>query len=78
MTPLEPVPVELSSTLLVRATDDAHRSILQLEFRDGSVYRYLQVPKAFYQNLLSAASHGTYFNHRIRGRFPFLQIQPPC
>jgi len=77
MTPSEPLPVELSSTLLVRATFDARQSILQLEFRDGAVYRYFQVPEALYQNLLSAASHGASFNYTIRGRFPHRQIRPP-
>lgn len=70
------VPVPLYSTTLASATYDASQSFLQLEFRDGAVYRYFQVPESLYSALLHADSHGRYFNRRIRGRFPYLLIPP--
>lgn len=70
------VPVPLHSTTLATATYDASQSNLQLEFHDGAVYRYFQVPESLYHALLHADSHGLYFNRRIRGRFPYLQVQP--
>jgi hypothetical protein len=76
MIPPAPVPVELRSRLLASATYHASQSILQLEFRDGAIYRYFQVPERLYQELLDADSHGTYFNHSIRAHCPYLQVQP--
>ena len=72
----EALRVELQSTILASAAYDNRRAILQLEFRSGAVYRYLQVPEGIYQDLLQAASHGAYFNHAIRDRFPYLLVQP--
>jgi hypothetical protein len=61
-----------STTLSTLAYDDAHE-ILQLEFRNRAVYRYLGVPAQVYEALLSAPSKGRYFNQAIRRRFPFLR-----
>jgi hypothetical protein len=62
-------PVE-SSTLATVAYDEA-RELLQLGFRSHSVYQYFGVPSAVHQALLNAPSKGRYFNHSIRGRFPY-------
>jgi len=72
-----PVPEELRSSLLASATYDASQSILQLQFRDGAIYRYFQVSPRCYQELLRADSHGTYFNQYIRGRCPYLKLHRP-
>lgn len=70
------ISVQLHSTTLATASYEASQSNLQLEFHDGAVYRYFQVPESTYRALLHADSHGRYFNRRIRGRFPYLQVQP--
>jgi hypothetical protein len=71
------VSVELRSSLLASAIYDASQSILQLEFRDGAIYRYFQISPRLYQELLRADSHGTYFNRHIRGHGPYLRLQHP-
>jgi hypothetical protein len=76
MSPKESVPAELSSTTLARATYRIESAILQLEFRDGSVYHYSEVPPGLHQDLLRADSPGACFNLRIRGRFPHRRISP--
>lgn len=62
-----------SSTLATVAYDEA-RGLLQLEFCSHAVYQYFGVPSAVHQALLSAPSKGRYFNHAIRGRFPYRLI----
>ena len=42
---------------------------LEIEFRDGSVYRYAGVPFPIYLALLRAKSQGGFFNSRIRPHF---------
>ena len=49
---------------------DGHRDLLQLHFRDGTIYQYFGVPAQTHQELLAADSKGGYFNRRIRGQFP--------
>jgi KTSC domain len=49
-------------------------ALLQLEFCSRAVYQYFSVPAAVHQSLLTAPSKGRYFNHAIRGRFPYRLI----
>ena len=61
----------VASTALVAVAYDARRELLQLEFRNRSVYQYFGVPVEVHQALLGAPSKGEYFNRAIRGRFPY-------
>lgn len=47
---------------------------LELEFRDGPVYRYVDVPAAVHAQLMAADSKGRFFNARIRDRFRDVRI----
>jgi hypothetical protein len=62
--------VDVRSSSLAKVAYDHHAAILQVEFRDGRVYRYAGVPLQTYQELLEADSKGAFFNHYIRSRFP--------
>jgi KTSC domain len=59
----------VASSTLATIAYDASEQILQLEFRDRSVYRYLGVPAEVHQALLNAPSKGQFFNRAIRGIF---------
>jgi len=48
---------------------DPARETLEVEFRSGNVYRYFDVPKEVYEDLLGARSKGRYFGSFIRGRY---------
>jgi lysyl-tRNA synthetase, class II len=62
-------PLAVESTMLVTIAYNLDRQVLQLEFRDGTIYRYFDVSVDVYQGLVSAPSKGGYFNRSIRGRF---------
>lgn len=47
---------------------------LEIEFVSGDVYRYLDVPKSVFLELMRAPSKGTFFNERIRDSF---QVEGP-
>ncbi|MFC5908109.1 KTSC domain-containing protein [Streptacidiphilus monticola] len=64
----------LDSTCVVSAGYDARRHVLELEFPGGRVYDYLAVQESVHEELLSADSHGRYFNRRIRGHFDFRRV----
>jgi hypothetical protein len=59
-----------STALSTIAYDDA-RDLLQLEFRSGAIYQYIDVPAAVHADLLRASSKGTYFHRMIRGCFAY-------
>lgn len=69
--------VAVESTTLIRVAYDASRELLQLEFRDGSVYRYFKVPTTAYEGLLQASSKGKFFNCAIRSRFEHAPANSP-
>jgi lysyl-tRNA synthetase class 2 len=50
---------------------DEAKEILRVEFTNGSVYLYHDVPKAVYKELESAPSKGQFFNAQIRDHFGF-------
>jgi hypothetical protein len=51
--------------------------ILELELRDGSLYRYYGVPLYICWNLLCADSKGRYFNRYVKGAFAYQRLSPP-
>ena len=61
----------VDSTTLATVAYDADRELLQIEFRDRTIYRYFSVPAEVHAALLRAASKGNYFNRVIRGRFAY-------
>jgi len=64
---MERTPVESKSVASVGY--DAERFELEVEFRNGRVYRYEQVPIAAYRLLLQAPSIGEYINKIVKPRF---------
>lgn len=45
---------------------DSSNQVLEIEFRRGEIYQYLDVPPAVYTDLMNAPSHGRYFNENIK------------
>ena len=44
---------------------------MEIEFNSGAVYRYKNVPKSEYLNLLSAESKGRYFHKNMRSVYKY-------
>jgi hypothetical protein len=64
----------VESSTLATVAYDRNRELLQLEFNSGALYQYFGVPVVVHEALLRAPSKGSYFNHVIRGRFPYSRI----
>lgn len=47
---------------------------LEVEFNNGRVYHYFDVPELLYQGLISASSVGQFLNHNIKGHYRYAQI----
>ena len=49
---------------------------LEVEFRRGGTYRYLDVPAAVYRDLLGADSKAGFYNRNIRGKYRSVYVRP--
>lgn len=45
--------------------------ILSVEFINGSIYDYMDVPREVFDGLLSAESKGQYFKEHVKAAFPY-------
>ena len=53
---------------------DHNSSTLEIQFNDGAIYQYFDVPETVYQALMSASSHGKYFAANIKGVYRYTRI----
>ena len=67
--------VDSSSVRSVGYDDDSHT--LEVEFRNGGVYDYLDVPATEARRLRQAESLGRYLNTRIKPRYRVRKVRPP-
>ena len=52
------------------------RHILEIEFNNGAIYRYVNVPPSIYRDLASAESKTRYYVHNIRRNFRYVRVRP--
>lgn len=46
---------------------------LEIEFHQGKVYLYFDVPESIYMGIMSSGSKGTFFHNNIKESFSFRQ-----
>ena len=54
---------------------EAETRTLEIEFHSGGIYHYSEVPEMEYQDLMLAASKGSYFHRHIRNQYPTRRIR---
>ena len=47
---------------------------LEVEFRDGEVYRYFDVPAALFEEFRKSESKGEFFHKAIKGGYRFRRV----
>jgi hypothetical protein len=47
---------------------------LEVEFQDGAVYQYFDVPAHVHEAFLNAASIGAFLAREIKGRFRYARV----
>ncbi len=50
---------------------------LEIEFRNGAIYRYINIPPEIYRDLMSASSKAQFYDDHIRGHFLSVHVKPP-
>jgi len=69
---MEKIPVQSSN--LAAIGYDIATEILEVEFLNGSIYEYKNVPQVVYNELMSAPSHGSYLSREIYKTYPYEKV----
>jgi hypothetical protein len=64
----------VDSTSLRSVGYDAASLTLEVEFRNGSVYRYANVPSELWARLRRAESMGRFFQDHVRDQFETMRV----
>lgn len=67
----------LDSSSLASAGYDPAAHVLEVEFRNGGVYQYLEVEDDEYEEFRRASSKGRYLNREIKPVHPSRKLSPP-
>jgi hypothetical protein len=68
MTPIE-------STAIARAGYDPAKRILRLQYTNGRIYDYLDVPPEIYKQLLNADSAGEFVNLEVKPNYDCSEVE---
>lgn len=64
----------VSSSNIASIGYDSTTAVLEVEFLNGGVYQYYDVPEYVYHELMAAASHGSYLAANIKGRYQYARL----
>lgn len=65
----------VSSSKIASVGYDKKSSIMEVEFHNGVIYQYFDVPEKVYLELINAPSHGAYFMHEVEDKFASAKIK---
>ena len=66
--------VPVSSSNLAAVGYDPANVTLEVEFLNGALYQYFDVPAHEHQGLMQAPSHGKYFAANIRNTYQYARL----
>lgn len=52
------------------------RQILEIEFANGAIYRYLEVPASVHRELMARDSKARFYDESIRGQYRSVHVRP--
>ncbi len=52
------------------------KHILELEFANGAVYRYINVPRSVHHDLMATESKARYYDQFIKRNYPSQRVRP--
>lgn len=64
----------VSSSNIATIGYDEQSETLEVEFLDGSVYQYFNVPSEIHEGLMAASSHGSYLNTHVKGMYQYQRV----
>jgi hypothetical protein len=67
--------IAIISKVLKSVGYDEASATLEVEFKNGGLYQYLDVPVEEYSALMIAPSKGTYFSEHVRDAYRFKRLE---
>ena len=64
----------VSSSNIASIGYEENSETLEIEFLNGGVYQYFDVPKQVYDGLMGADSHGKYLAANIKGTYRYSKV----
>ena len=64
----------VASTNVASIGYDSQTQTLEIEFNNGNVYQYFDVPQALYDALMGADSKGSFLNAQIKGCYRYTRL----
>jgi hypothetical protein len=65
------ISVNFDSTSLSAGKYNKEDEVLLIKFKNGSVYKYIDVPAEVFGELVAASSQGSYFAHNIKSEYEY-------
>ena len=53
---------------------DSASQTLEVEFSNGAVYQYFDVPSAVHEEFMNEGSHGSHLNQNIKGSYRYARV----
>ena len=66
----------VNSTALAAVGYSRSLRALEIEFRNGAIYRYLEVRPSVYRDLMRATSKARFYDENIRRKYRSLRVRP--
>src|SRR5437870_13907491 len=66
----------IDSTAIAKVGYRKRRHILDIEFANGAVYRYLVVSSSVYRDLISAESRIQFYEFYVEDKYRFVRVRP--
>ena len=67
---------EVESSAIASIGYSRRRHLLEIEFVNGAVYRYLQITPSMYRDLMAANSKARYYDLNIKGNYCSVRVRP--
>ncbi|MGO6683608.1 KTSC domain-containing protein [Rhizobium leguminosarum] len=64
----------VSSSTIASIGYDPNEQVIEVEFNDGAVYQYMNVPEIIFDGMMAAGSHGSYLNAHIKGQYSYQRL----
>ncbi|PYP84952.1 MAG: KTSC domain-containing protein [Blastocatellia bacterium AA13] len=62
------------SSSIVRFCYDGRKEILRVEFQNGGVYNYYDVPDSVFKQMSQASSKGKFFMDNVREEYDYMRV----
>jgi KTSC domain-containing protein len=66
----------VQSSAITKVGYSKRRHLLEIEFVNGAVYRYFDIPLSVYRDLMSAESKARFYDSNIRKHYRSVLVQP--